>query len=178
MLPPRGPVYLSVPYDDWTASVPGGLEVILARTVSGETTLPDAVIATLLRRLASARSPVLVLGADVDAAAGQADGSCWRKSRTFRCGLYPSPGRCPFPTRHPHFRGVLTAGVASLARELHEHDLVLVIGAPVFRYNQFEPGQFLGEGTTLLHLTSDPAEAARAPIGEAFVTSIGPTLNT
>ena len=177
MLPPRGPVYLSVPYDDWTANVAGNLEVILARTVSGETTLPDAVIATLLRRLASARSPALVLGSDVDAAAGQADAVLLAEKQNLPVWVAPSPGRCPFPTRHPHFRGVLTAGVTTLARELHEHDLVLVIGAPVFRYHQFEPGEFLGAGTTLIHLTSDPAEAARAPFGEAFVAGIGPTLH-
>jgi hypothetical protein len=29
----------------------------------------------------------------------------------------------------------------------------------------------------LLHITSDPAEAARAPIGEAFVADIGPTAS-
>jgi benzoylformate decarboxylase len=110
MLPPRGPVFLSVPYDDWTASVAGDLEVILARTVSGETTLPDAVIGTLLRRLASARSPVLVLGADVDAAAGQADAVLLAEKQNLPVWVAPSPGRCPFPTRHPNFRGVLTAG--------------------------------------------------------------------
>ncbi|HTA51982.1 MAG TPA: hypothetical protein VK757_04290, partial [Candidatus Acidoferrum sp.] len=144
MLPPRGPVYLSIPYDDWTASVPEGLEVILARKVSGESALPDAVIATLLRRLASARSPLLVLGAEVDAAAGQGDAVLLAEKQNLPVWIAPSPGRCPVPTEHPNFRGVLTAGVASLARELHEHDLVLVIGAPVFRYHQFEPGQFLG----------------------------------
>ena len=110
MLPPRGPVYLSVPYDDWTATVAGNLEVILARKVSGETTLPDAVIGTLLRRLASARSPVLVLGADVDAAAGQADAVLLAEKQNLPVWVAPSPGRCPFPTTHPNFRGVLTAG--------------------------------------------------------------------
>jgi benzoylformate decarboxylase len=100
-----------------------------------------------------------------------------RAEGTQNLPVWVAPGRCPSPTTHSHFRGVLTAGVASLARELHEHDLVLVIGAPVFRYQQFEPGEFLGAGTTLLHLTSDPAEAARAPIGEAFVAGIGPTLH-
>src|ERR1700733_6263423 len=103
MLPPRGPVYLSVPYDDWTATVAGNLEVILARKVSGETTLPDAVIGTLLRRLASARSPVLVLGADADAV-------LLAEKQNLPVWVAPSPGRCPFPTRHPNFRGVLTAG--------------------------------------------------------------------
>jgi len=103
--------------------------------------------------------------------------SCWRKSRIFRCGLHPPPGDVRFR------QGILISevysrrGVTSLAHELHEHDLILVIGAPVFRYHQFEPGQFLREGTTLLHITSDPAEAARAPIGEAFVAGIGSTLH-
>ena len=96
MLPPRGPVYLSIPYDDWNASVAGNFEVILARKVSGESTLPDAVIATLLRRLASARSPVLVLGADVDAAAGEADAVLLAEKQNLRSGLRPPPGGVRF----------------------------------------------------------------------------------
>ena len=49
-------------------------------------------------------------------------------------------------------------------------DLVLVVGAPVFRYHRYERGRHLPEGARLLQLTEDPAEATRAPVGESVVT--------
>ena len=87
--------------------------------------------------------------------------------------IAPSASRCPFPTRHPAFRGVLPASIAGINRAVAGHDLVVVIGAPVFRYHQYEPGDYLPEGTRLLHITCDPGEAARAPMGDAVVADIG-----
>ncbi len=54
--------------------------------------------------------------------------------------------------------------------------LILVIGAPVFRYHQYEPGAYLPEGAELIAVTSDPQEAARAPVGDAIVGDIHATL--
>ena len=45
----------------------------------------------------------------------------------------------------------------------------IVAGAPVFRYYPYLPGPYLAAGTALLHLTEDPDEAARAPVGTAVV---------
>jgi benzoylformate decarboxylase len=59
---------------------------------------------------------------------------------------------------------------------LEGHDLAVVVGAPVFRYHQYVPGNYLPEGTRLVHLTDDPSEAARAPVGEAFVVPVGAAL--
>ena len=55
---------------------------------------------------------------------------------------------------------------------LEENDVVLVLGAPVFRYHQYEPARYLAEGTQLLHVTEDPGEAARAPFGTSFVAGL------
>jgi benzoylformate decarboxylase len=41
--------------------------------------------------------------------------------------------------------------------------------APVFRYYPYVPGDYLPAGTRLLHVTDDPAEAARAPVGDSLL---------
>src|SRR3954469_9701623 len=175
-LPPNGPVYLSIPYDDWDEPAAAQSELLSRRTVSGATVPAPQVIRHLLNRLEEARSPVLVLGSDVDAALAQAAAVALADKQRLPVWVAPSPARCPFPTTHPSFRGVLPAGIASLSRLLEGHDFVLVIGAPVFRYHQFEPGMFLAEGTEVVNITCDPQEAARAPLGNAVVADLRLTL--
>ena len=81
----------------------------------------------------------------------------------------PSPSRCPFPTRHPCYRGILPSGIPGVARHFEGHDLVVVFGAAIFRYHEFEEGEFLPAGTELWAVTSDPDEAARAPVGQILI---------
>jgi benzoylformate decarboxylase len=54
--------------------------------------------------------------------------------------------------------------------------MIFVVGAPVFRYHQYEPGAYLPERAELILVTSDPQEAARAPVGDAIVGDIHATL--
>jgi benzoylformate decarboxylase len=64
---------------------------------------------------------------------------------------------------------VLPAGIEPVSRAFEGHDLVLVLGAPVFRYHEYLPGRYLPEGTRLIQVTEDASAAARAPMGEALV---------
>ncbi|MBV8455304.1 MAG: hypothetical protein JO122_01660 [Acetobacteraceae bacterium] len=47
--------------------------------------------------------------------------------------------------------------------------MAIVIGAPVFRYYPYVPGPYLPAGLRLLHISDDPAETARAPVGDSLV---------
>ena len=87
--------------------------------------------------------------------------------------IAPAAPRCPFPTTHSSFRGLLPASMADISRLLEGHDLVLVAGAPVFRYHQYDPGPLLPPGAELIQITCDPDEAARAPMGDAVVGDVG-----
>ena len=175
-LPPRGPVYVSIPYDDWACEAPSGVEHLARRQVSSAGLPSPAQLQHLCERLAAARNPVLVLGPDVDGSA--ANGLAVQLAEKLRMPAWvaPSASRCPFPTRHACFRGVLPAAIAGISHNLAGHDLILVVGAPVFRYHQFAPGNYLPAGCELLHLTCDPGEAARAPMGDALVGDIALTL--
>ena len=89
---------------------------------------------------------MLVLGPEVDAERANDDAVVLADKLRAPVWIAPSASRCPFPTRHPVFRGVLPAGVQDLTDALAGHDLILVIGAPVFRYHQYVPGRYLPDG--------------------------------
>ena len=169
MLPPRGPVFVSVPYDDWAAPAEDSVELLMERRVTSGGAVAPATIESLAARLATARNPVLVVGAEVDAP--DAFQAAVHLAETSRIPVWiaPSPSRYAFPTIHPLFQGVLPFAIGRLSAKLSGHDLILVFGAPVFRYHEYMPGAYLPEGAQLVAVTSDPAEATRAPVGEAIV---------
>ncbi len=164
-----GPVYLSVPYDDWDAEVPAALISQLSRHVASGVTTDPGVIADLHDRLSAARSPALVLGPDVDDERAWGAAVALAEAHELAVWAAPSLSRLPFPNQHPLFRGVLPAGIAPIGEILGGHDLVLVIGAPVFRYHQWMPGEYLPETTELIQIGSDTRAAARAPFGDALI---------
>src|SRR5699024_1447456 len=62
------------------------------------------------------------------------------------------------------------------ADALADHDLVLVLGAPVFRYHEYVPGPYLHDGSRLVQVTDDVDAATRAPFGDAVVADPGAAL--
>ena len=63
--------------------------------------------------------------------------------------------------------------MSTLAERLEGYDVVLVLGAPVFRYYPYQVGSYLPEGTSLLQVSNDPSELARAPVGDGLLSDIG-----
>ncbi|WP_460111607.1 benzoylformate decarboxylase [Streptomyces sp. YKOK-J1] len=167
---PAGPVYLSLPLDDWDHQAdPGPLKHLKARTVQGDPVVSEPTLDLLRRRLTGAANPVMVVGPGIDDATGW-DGARRLADRlALPVFVAPSPSRCPFPTRHPGYRGVLPSDIPGVARHLDGHDLVVAFGAAIFRYHAFEEGDYLPPGTELWAVTSDPDEATRAPFGQILV---------
>ena len=164
--PPSGPVFLSLPMDDWEKRAQGETP---ARTVSRRTAPDPDALHTAAALLSAARNPVLVFGAGVDRSGGWADAV--RLAEKLRAPVYSPPAseRAGFPEDHPQFMGALPFAIKPLGEKLKGHDVVLVVGAPVFRYYPNVPGEYLPDGTRLVHVTDDPSEAARAPVGDAIL---------
>ena len=59
--------------------------------------------------------------------------------------------------------------IAGATEVMRGHDVVMVIGAQVFRYYPYVAGDYLPEGTELLQITSDPGLAGAAPVGESIL---------
>ncbi|TXT10528.1 hypothetical protein VHUM_02033 [Vanrija humicola] len=169
---PKGPVYLSVPYDDWAVDALPSDHLLPRRTVQTAGSLSKAQLSDLSAVVNRSSRPVIVVGPDVDAA--QAQDHIVRIAQRLGAPVWiaPSAPRCPFPTTHPHYRGLLHPGIESVRSKLEGHDLVLLIGAPGMRYHRWEPGAYLPDGTDVIHLTCDPGEATRAPYGSAWVVDL------
>ncbi len=179
-LAPRGPVFVSIPMDDWGAEVRSEEEVDhqIQRAVTGAG-LPDgATIAGLARRLATAASPAFVAGPEIDATGGW--DAAVRLAERARLPVYATPatggGRLGFPENHPLFQGILPPAVQPLGEALAPHDFVLAAGTSIFPYYPNLPGPLLAPGTSLTAITGDPDEAARAPMGDAIVADVALTL--
>jgi len=170
MTPPRGPVFVSIPMDDWGAEASDeATSLVLARSVHARTAPDPAAIEGIVDALTGARAPALVCGADVDASGGVDDAVALAERLNAVVYSPPAAGRLGFPWTHPLYRGSLPQAIAPLADALEPHDVVLVLGAPVFRYYPYVPGRFLADGTRLLHVTASGDEAARAPMGDAVL---------
>ena len=178
-LPPRGPVFVSLPMDDWYAEVDDAdARAAIEREVTGRATAdPDAVRA-LAGRLDAAQNPVLVAGPDIDAAGAWDTAVALAERQRLPVWASPATGgnRLGFPEGHPNFRGVLPPAIGPVAQTLEGHDLVLVVGSSVFPYYPHIPGPLLPEAARLVAITSDPDEAVRAPMGDAIVADVGLTL--
>ncbi|MGW7439127.1 benzoylformate decarboxylase [Streptomyces sp. NPDC054849] len=177
--PPHGPVFVSLPMDDFDAELTEeedrGARTAAARRVTHVTGPAPDTLQDLADRIAGARSAVLVVGDDVDAS-GAWDAVVALAERTgLPVWAAPVSARVAFPRNHPQFRGELVPAIGPLTRQLTGHDLVVVIGAPVFRYYPYIPGSHLPDGAELILLTRDAEEAARAPVGDAVVADLALT---
>ena len=178
-LPPKGPVFVSIPMDDWGAEVDeGAVAHQTGRDVTGRALADPEVVADLAGRLDRASNPVFVVGPDVDAGGGWDAAVALAERQRLPVWASPAPGggRIGFPEGHANFVGILPPAIAPLSETLAGHDLVLVVGASVFSYYPNIPGPLLPEGTELVAITSDPDEAARAPMGDAIVADVRLTL--
>ena len=173
----RRPTYLSVPYDDWAADAGENSLSLLDRQVHRADTPSGEQARRLVEQVTAARRPLLVLGGDIDSAGLFDDAVRLAERLGSPVWAAPSLFRLPFPNRHPLFRGVLPAGIAPVSKAFEGHDLVLVLGAPVFRYHEYLPGSYLPEGTRLVQVTDDASAVARAPMGEALLASPGAVID-
>ena len=168
--PPAGPVFLSVPMDDWEKRAEGHVE---ARQISHRTAPDPEAIRRVAQVLATSRNPVLIFGGAIDRSGGW-DAAVALAER-LRAPVWAAPlsERAVFPEEHRQYQGELPFAIASLAEKLRGHDVALVVGAPVFRYYLYTAGDYLPEGTRLFHITDDPSEAARAPAGDSVLGDPG-----
>jgi benzoylformate decarboxylase len=153
---PYGPVFVSVPADDWDAAA--------APAPAGEVRAGTGPEASDIDGLASwlTRGPVALVigaGADRDGAwvqlvelAERLDADVWAAPQSPRLG---------FPEDHALYRGHLAPGYGSAAAQLSGVEVALVIGAPVFAFLPYEPSD--RPLPSIVHVTDDADEAARAP---------------
>ena len=178
-LPPRGPAFVSIPMDDWEAEADEDrARNATQRMVSGRVGPDPAALTQLAGRLQEARNPVLVAGPDIDASGGWDAAVALVEKQHLAVWASPTTGgsRIGFPENHPNFLGNLPPAIGPMAETLKAHDLVVVVGSSVSPYYPYIPGPLLAPGTSLVAITSDPREAARAPMGDAILGDVAIAL--
>jgi len=138
---------------------------------------PDpAALRAVEEALNQAQRPAFVVGSSIDR-----DGA-WEAmvalAEAHQASVYVAPftARCSFPEDHPLFRGFLPAARERIVGLLDSHDLIVVVGAPVFIFHIEGKGPFIPPSARLFQITEDPEHASWAPVGDAIVGHIGLAL--
>jgi benzoylformate decarboxylase len=158
----QGPVLLIVPMDDWDQPAAPDAAAAPRRLAAAAPGLP-AELDELVDWAAAATSPALLAGAGVDTAAG------WSAVRSLAQALgapvYAEPfgARAGFDQADPAYAGQLPADRTRLRDVLAKHDLLLVLGTAAIRQYPYEAGTLAPDGTRVVVVSSDVAEAMRSP---------------
>lgn len=161
LTPPMGPVFVSIPVDDWDRECdwPGLPDVNLR-------TMPDpAGIDRIAALIDGAEKPALVLGTGCANAGGWSAALALAEKAGLSVWAAPYAARETFPEDHPQFAGFLPAWRDKIQTLLAPHDAVLVAGAPVFTYHVEGEGPHWPEHATLMALSDDPQHLASLPGG-------------
>jgi benzoylformate decarboxylase len=165
--PPAGPVYVSIPLDDWDKTALGPADV---RSVSSRVGPDPERAKKFAHRISKAKRPVLIYGAEIEKSGGWKIGVAFAEKLNAPVFRAPAAERASFPENHALFQGELPSAMGPLSRMLDGFDLVIVVGAPVFRYYPYIPGPILPPGATLLQITDDPTDAGSALVGDSLLS--------
>jgi len=168
MQPPRGPTFVSVPVDDWDRFCDPIEPRRLATVVRGDPQL----LSEIAEALSECARPAFVVGAAVARDDAWDEIVALAERHRARVWAAPNSGRNSFPENHPLFAEFLAADREKIVASLTGHDLILVLGAPVFTYHVEGFGRHIPEAARLFQLIDDPAMAAWAPVGTAVVTNL------
>lgn len=173
MQAPRGPVFLSIPADDWEAET----DWVATRSVSQAIGPEPALLARLSSDLGKANTVAVITGAGV--ARDSAVDRVVRLAERYQAVVYSAPmsARCGFPERHDLFAGFLPPIREKILAQLQRYDFILVLGAPVFTYHIEGAGPHLPPDTMCWQIVDDPNTAAWTATGHTIVSSIDLALD-
>lgn len=166
--PPAGPVFLSIPLDDWDK--PALSDQAVVRSVPTRIGYDSERLAAFAHALNQAKNPILIYGSAIARGQGWDAGIKLAEKLNTPVWAAPASERPAFPETHPLYAGGLPFAIEPLSKKLAGHDLALVIGAPVFRYYPYVAGEYIPQGLRLLHITDDPLEVGRAPVGDSLLS--------
>jgi benzoylformate decarboxylase len=165
---PHGPAFVSVPSDDWAAPC----RPVAARAMHADMAPDPAALAEAAAAIAASRRPVIVSGAEADAE--RAGPALVTLAERLGAPVWTAPfaARLAFPEDHPLHAGHLVAAPEAVSNALAAHDLVLVVGAPVFTFHVAGDCALLRGGIPILHVTADAEGGASAPAGTTLLGAL------
>ncbi len=164
MQPPMGPVFISIPMDDWTHEC----SPLAVRKVSHCASPDPQALDEVVLAFDASRNPALIAGAQIE------EDHAWHEvvalAEHLNADVYQQPiaPRWTFPRTHSLFRGGLLPAQKPLADQLARYDTVVVLGAPIFLYYAYVPGEAIKPGTKLFQITNSPQDASAALAGTSM----------
>ena len=171
----RGPALVVVPMDCWLEPYDSARPFTAPEHVVVAGNPDTASIAALAEKIDAAQNPVIISGAGNSTKTGWSAAVRLAEKLTVPVYQESFAGGAGFPQDHPLFAGFLSSSKATVREQLAPHDLILSIGAPVFRQYNYEPGEWFGPDTTVLLITADADEAHRSPVQLAVIADIAET---
>ena len=172
---PTGPVFISLPGDILNTEAP--LDLGNPTRVDTATRPTVAAVEALAERLLSAHSPVIVAGHEVVASnAFEAVGEfatvlgAPAYNQTVDSGSH-------FPSEHPAYMGALTRDQARVRKILSAHDVMVSVGADVFRMSTHSDIDPLPDTTKVIQIGQRDWELGKNYAAEmAIRADVGATL--
>lgn len=174
LMPPTGPVFLSLPMDLMGHSVEdqGGDSEIATRS------RPEAaVLARAMELLRTAKSPLIIAGDGVARSGAVQELIALAETLGARVHGEPLYRRMNFPGNHPLWRGGPFPSPSGVHKMLEQSDVVLIVGSSVFTWFLYTEGKPFPQGIKILQLDDDPAEVGRSyPVDLGIVADPRATL--
>jgi benzoylformate decarboxylase len=168
MQPPMGPVFISIPMDDWIHPCSPVEVREVSHIVLADPAALDAVVVALER----SQNLAIVVGSQVEEDRGWHEVIALAEHLVADVYEEPIAARWVFPRTHPCFRGNLLPAQKPLADQLSKYDVVVVLGASIFLYYAHVPGDPIKRGTALFQITNSPCNAASALAGNSIVGNL------
>jgi benzoylformate decarboxylase len=167
----RGPAIVIVPMGDWLEEAGEPHEVAAPQRVLRPGAVDEESVAALAELLDRSARPAFVAGARLDTPERWA--ALVTLAERLGAPVYQEPfsGQAGFPQDHPQWAGPLPFLRPPLRDTLEPYDVVVAVGAPVFRQSSYEPGPFAREGTVLAVVSDDPDEVHRSPAELAILAA-------
>src|SRR6202162_3127092 len=124
--PPAGPVYVSIPRDDWDQPALGDAVV---RSVSSRYSPDPQRVALFAERIQKSKNPVLLYGPEIERSGGWDAAVKFAERLNAPVYITPLTDRASFPQIHPQFRGMAPIAIRPLSKNLRGPDLLFLIGA-------------------------------------------------
>ncbi|HEV3480630.1 MAG TPA: thiamine pyrophosphate-dependent enzyme [Gaiellaceae bacterium] len=159
----RGPAFVIVPMDDWSAPADEDREDAAPAKVVPAAAADTVAIEELVAFVEGAQAPALVVGAGTDSA--EAWPALADLAERLAAPVFQESfgARAGFPQDHRLYGGVLPADRTRLRERLAPYDALLVVGAPVFRQSPYAPGRLTDASMRIAVVGDNPDEVHRSP---------------
>ena len=159
LVPPTGPVFLSLPGDILKAE--GEIDLLAPTRVAAQLRGDPVAVKQAATILAEAKRPLIVAGDTV--ARSKAHAELIELAELIGAPVYSElvPSTASFPASHPLFRGAMTRMQGPVRKILGQYDVLFSVGGDLFTLSLPSDIEPMPAGLTLIHLDTDPWELGK-----------------